>query len=497
MVVSADERAIALVMEMRHQKEHHAIMQQELAEAETIRLLILSERISNTSIKHTSLEHLLALKKYLWEATDTHRHCERERCQPMSFREGQPFTHPITKQQYQATGRVYICHVSGLSHLCGSGRCREMYISATNEYCCRISGVIYGSVLAVNPYQNMHRRWEGANDQVDADAEMYEDDANLNEDLDERDDDLVYMDPNGDFIHDSNSSNTAVYNDTELEGQGRADNEIGALEAIMGGGALSKEEQERIAHQHQEEAKLEKREREIDQKIHHLLHRFRTGAGGRQREFSGLPSDNHNYAISERIVRDLLFGHSKKNTAQNKCRAAVLSGDRAVKKYLKECAQHREIAVAYWCYVFFLDATKDYVHEEQDQYNTNIVQYYVKIVLQLWSLILSTRYARDNVSLFHISNHVPATLYLLREGMMVRKFDRSFELLPRDQYMIARLPPVTEIRTLNISSRALTKGSQVIQRCFESAMEHAESTEQLEGYELRSHVPFQTFQVHD
>ncbi len=491
MVVSADERAMILVMEMRREKDHHVIMEREVAEAETIRLLILSERVNNTDIKYYSLEHLLALKKYLWEAEDTHRYCERERCQPMSFREGQPFTHPITKQQHQATGRVYICHLSGLSHLCGSGRCREMYISATNEYCCRISGIIYGSVLAVNPYQNMHKHWEGGDDQVD----MYEDDTNLDEDLGEKDKDLVFMAPNGDFIGDSDSGQrpNTVYKDTELEVQERVNDEIGVLEAIMGDEALSKKEQER----HQEEAKLEKRELEIDQKIHHLLHRFRTGIGGRQQKSSGLPSDNHNYAISERIVHDLLFGYTKKHISQNKCRAAVLNGDRAVKKYLKECAQHQEMAVGYWCCVFFLDATKDYVHEEQDQYNTNIIQYYVKIVLKLWSLILSTRYARDNVSLFHISNHVPATLYLLREGVVVRKFDRIFELLPRDQYMIARLPPVTEIRTLKISSRALTKGSQVIQRCLESAMEHAESTEQLEGYELRSHVPSQTFQVHD
>lgn len=470
------------MMQHHHQQRQQRLGEVEEAECETIRLLILTERAAREQFRYSSLEDLMDHRNYLWR-TEAGHECRQDDCDPVSFKRDQPFKHPRTKRTYQTTGTVYVCHTSGISHVCTADRCRKQYQTAHGEYCCRMSGITYGAVLGVNPYQDTRKSWDTGNEEgVQAEEDSGE--AGMNEELFQGVH-TVLMDKN-EYWHDQD--------DVAPPGGSDGDAEINDFGVIVGDTPEKARRAREQVEQRLEADRQQRREREVDRKINHLLLRHRPGC---VQNSSGLLSDSYNYRAVEKIVRALLFGDTKESTGRQKRDAALATGDRAVKKYLRDCVQGREMAVEYWCHLAFLDTTKDYVHQDAQQYRADIVQYYVLLVLKLWSIVLTTRYARANVSLFYIRNHALATLYMLQEGMVVKKFGAVFELIPRDLYMIARLPVITQIRSYHIDSRTLTKGTKVIQQCLSGAVDEAETPEQLGTYELRANLEMRAWLDHD
>ena len=146
-------------MEQTHKEQH--------AELETIRYVILAERAQQQNISYNTLEDLLKLQRFLWVSPDGHQ-CTQKQCTPMSFQSGRTFRHPVTGRQHLANGRVYVCRVSGFAHTCTVDQCRSQYMNpGTNQHTCRITNLVYDSVVAVNPYQDMHKHQEDTVDYAD------------------------------------------------------------------------------------------------------------------------------------------------------------------------------------------------------------------------------------------------------------------------------------------------------------------------------------------
>lgn len=158
------------------------------------------------------------------------------------------------------------------------------------------------------------------------------------------------------------------------------------------------------------------------------------------------------------IITDLLFNMGERNRINKKYqRTRVKRAKDAYRQYLKE-RKRRNLAPTKHRIITIISAyLRDTSYLQLIDYDKPSIEFFQRLILNLWFAIKQTPYFLNNESKFHIKQHALGMLYMLTTPLMVSDDDgRLNVLLEANEFLRDHLPPQNELKEWN-SGKPSTK----------------------------------------
>jgi hypothetical protein len=182
------------------------------------------------------------------------------------------------------------------------------------------------------------------------------------------------------------------------------------------------------------------------------------------------------------ILRDVLFNsEARKKINQKKESTFRKNAEDAIPKYYKECRKKKVKPSLITGLLMYDHAYERHLCPIVPQ-NEETMEKYVDKILSLWRVILRTPYFEKSQAIFHLKQHVIATLHLIMNGYIVKVDDdrTSLIIFESDKFLKENMPQGEDLEKIKYSSSSnnqktysrkdITKGVKNIQNSINSVL---------------------------